>query len=293
MAHLQFLKSTLLSDVIGDHTSMVQVTSDQSCGEVLSILRQHNILSAPVFDKPKNQYVGIVDVFSLCWTVLLGPNTSGVTDEQRSATPVGSCCHDYIHVLEQSDTLMSFVKLDLSKRLYRALVKCSKKGGDGQSPYVVLSETDVIKKFLECSGQLGDIVTKPLDELNLVNPLGGAIVSITTEQTAREGFVKIFEESLNAIGVLDAKDGRLIGNLSTSDVRHLTKENYTKVDKKVEDFFDGQMAKPVVCFAKDNLKEVMTKAVAAKTHRIYIIDSAEKPLGVVTFGDIIRTLSAE
>jgi len=46
----------------------------------------------------------------------------------------------------------------------------------------------------------------------------------------------------------------------------------------------------VSCYSRATLEEVMVQAIAAQTHRVWIINASQNPIGVVTFSDILQTL---
>ena len=51
--------------------------------------------------------------------------------------------------------------------------------------------------------------------------------------------------------------------------------------------------KAVSCGTKSIMKDVLSKAVNSHVHRVWVLDSSEKPIGVVSFTDIINKLNEE
>jgi CBS-domain-containing membrane protein len=100
----------------------------------------------------------------------------------------------------------------------------------------------------------------------------------------------MWREGIHAIGIVD-NDGKLIGTLSSSDLRGLTASKLQNILKSpctfIKETAQGKIPHPVTCHSHDVLEEVMLKAVTAKVHRVWMIDAAGKPTSVVSLSDII------
>lgn len=55
-----------------DHPPLIYVYNYQTIEEVNQILNKHNILCVPIFDKEKNQFIGLVDLLDICTFVSFG-----------------------------------------------------------------------------------------------------------------------------------------------------------------------------------------------------------------------------
>lgn len=76
---------------------------------------------------------------------------------------------------------------------------------------------------------------KRIEELGLVNPLGGHVISISTKDLAIDGFKKMFYSSINAVVVIDEK-GKIVANLSVSDLRNISEETIEYIRLPVLEF---------------------------------------------------------
>jgi CBS domain-containing protein len=137
-----------------------------------------------------------------------------------------------------------------------------------------------------------------------VNPLGGPIISITTNDRAVDGFLKMFNREVNAVAVVDEK-GALVSNLSASDLAGLSAKNIHCLKQpplhflevmQSSNFFqfsltfpDKKAPVPVTCSSKTHLTEVIEKLIGAKIHRVWVVNSAQQPIGVVTLTDVLRS----
>lgn len=72
------LKRTLLSDLIFDKKELIQVEVKDSLEHVLNVLKTNEILSVPVYDAKKCQYVGVVDTFDIMTMISLGAFIKGM-----------------------------------------------------------------------------------------------------------------------------------------------------------------------------------------------------------------------
>jgi len=54
----------------------------------------------------------------------------------------------------------------------------------------------------------------------------------------------------------------------------------------------GKLPHPVTCTPRATLGEVMDIAVSAKVHRVWVVDSAGRPLRAITLNDLFHALLA-
>ena len=102
----------------------------------------------------------------------------------------------------------------------------------------------------------------------------------------------MWRENVHALPVLNEK-GEIVATLSSSDLKELTPQKLQTVLFQPLEFLQAihggvKPAKPITCYQTDILQDVMLKALTAKVHRVWIVDSAEKPLGVLSYSDMIN-----
>lgn len=89
--------------------------------------------------------------------------------------------------------------------------------------------------------------------------------------------------------------GTLVANLSASDLRGISESNLKLLTKPVLEFLklmgNGKVAHPVVVSSRDTIESILYKVYTSKVHRVWVVDSAQRPIGVVALGDIISFLA--
>jgi len=158
----------------------------------------------------------------------------------------------------------------------------------------LLSQIDVVTFLYRWASDCSlPMLQRSLSELSLVTTLRGgshSLVIVPETFTALDTMQKMYHSKVNAVGIVDG-EGRLIANLSTTDLRYLTRDKYTSVFLPVTLFLhqlQGQKAaKPITAHPSSIFDEVMLKVVAGKVKRVWVVDEKEIPIGVVTLTDII------
>jgi len=96
------------------------------------------------------------------------------------------------------------------------------------------------------------------------------------------------------------KNGKLVDCISAKDLRvllgkkaHLaplfkTAKEFLQLKKERSDF-KGQTT---TCSPETPLKDVLEKFAKLKLHRVFVVDKDQKPIGVVSLGDVLRTVTA-
>jgi CBS domain-containing protein len=112
-------------------------------------------------------------------------------------------------------------------------------------------------------------------------------------QSALDGFRKMYIQGVSSVAVVSVVDGHLVANLSASDVRGVTSENVRDVQEPVMSFLTRHYQKPyhpVTSYASEKLYDVVLKMITAKVHRVWVVDAAYKPIGIVTISDILSKM---
>jgi len=158
----------------------------------------------------------------------------------------------------------------------------------------ILSQVDVVSFLLGKFDSLPEPVKVPIDKLGLVSEgkIFHKLVAMSHKNSAVEGFRKIYRQGVTAIAIVDDND-KLVGTLSSSDVRGLKLDQLPNVLEPVLEFLRKQYPHPrisVTVTAQAGLKEVMEKFLAGKVHRVWVIDSTNRPIGVVTMTDVLKVI---
>mmetsp|Transcript_20568 Transcript_20568/g.48999 ORF Transcript_20568/g.48999 Transcript_20568/m.48999 type:complete len:113 (+) Transcript_20568:188-526(+) len=102
------------------------------------------------------------------------------------------------------------------------------------------------------------------------------------------------QHEVNAVPVV-AEDGTLAGNLSAADLRGVNVAHIEQIDKPILEFLtavnEGKRPEVVKVTETATLLETMQLLITNSIHRVWIVDGADKPVGVVTLSDIMRKFS--
>jgi len=128
------------------------------------------------------------------------------------------------------------------------------------------------------------------------------VVTVDENSTAKEAFQLIERSNLSGIGVVD-EDGNLIGNTSARDIKYFVlDQGQAKIDQPILDYLaivrsSVKTAKEKVPVSTVHATDPIGRAIGllAKTqfHRLFIVDSESKPIGVVSVADILGYISLE
>jgi CBS domain-containing protein len=123
----------------------------------------------------------------------------------------------------------------------------------------------------------------------------GPMTSITVEERAIDGFLKMLDAKVDACAVVDMS-GRMVASLSASDLRGMTSERLSTILLPVMEFFPAMTGArapaPLTCYAEDFLLDTIRKILKASTRRCWMVDREGRPIGLVSMGKIIYCVLA-
>jgi len=277
--HSQFLRNKDLSALLTyNKKPLIHVEPTTTVEQALDLFATHNILSAPIFDKIANDFTGTVSVWDLMSHILL-TDPPGSMDHKVSSIQGTSRESSKFFVFRMNDRLEKLLE-PFSNGIHRVLVE-QKPPSQG---YVIFSQSDVINYFLEVEDQLGSLLDITVDN---IKPLKLPTL-IRNSSSALEGYKTIRQNNVYAVGVVD-ENGKLVANLSASDLRGLKKEQLDSLTKP--NFIQAtnfKNKKLVTVSSKDTLFDCMNLMAENKVHRVWVVDPKGHPLGVVTLTDCIR-----
>mmetsp|Transcript_897 Transcript_897/g.1713 ORF Transcript_897/g.1713 Transcript_897/m.1713 type:complete len:341 (-) Transcript_897:289-1311(-) len=312
----EYLKDFKIKDAVTGQQEIFSIPSSSTVEDGLKELAQRKILSLPVLDKKTNKYIGIVSISDIVIAICFNPCFSKVSkggDSMEKLTKkdlkdilkksvLKNPIQDVLGMTEEGKNLWVFqesedmVKLAeyFSQGVHRALVV-----REGKGPCFV-TQSDVVK-FLasktkaDNSLAIAELLKKPLSELGHVEN-EKKVVTVTDNETALTGFRRLLQWqsfrdwNLAALPVVDSKTGKIVGNLSESDLRGLNHDRLLDVLFTVPAYlktFYGEMRKPETVVATATFGEAIDKIIASEVHRLWIVDADEKPIGVFSLSDII------
>jgi len=287
---MDFLRNIPISQLAQPSKEVVIFYSTESVREALQRLSFHGILSAPVFDAETNMCVGSIDVLDLVTYVLAICKRD--TPEKRKAifnSPLSyvagaSNCNPFLPI-SASASLLNVVQTLLAHGVHRVPVVAFSEGN--MEITGIVSKFDVIQYLYDNrnNADVTRVLSKTVSQLEFVP---GGVISIREDCTLEAAFEDIIANSISGLAVVD-KEGKLIGNLSATDFKGFTEENFDQLQTKVGEFIKYQV--PVTCTRNSTLKHVIGSFVKEAVHRVYIIDDKKQPIGIVAITDVMKVIS--
>jgi len=156
--------------------------------------------------------------------------------------------------------------------------------------YKIISQHDVVKYLVT---QDNANKKKTLEELQLGK--SKKLCSISSDKTALMAFRRMHIEDYSALPIIDKDSNKIIGTISSSDVRFVKSDNMNNVLKNPIDFLTttkGKVESPMIGKYSDTLEDVMFALVNNHHKHMWITDSNNEFVGIVTLSDIIYTYTS-
>jgi len=290
------LASTTAGTLVAEKTYTFTALTTDTLETVLGKLLVHDILSVPVLDANTHQVKGMVSIFDLliyiAWSPYFETGSKNVVStslnnlDRPISRVLGLTMESRdLFIVEPEMSLISLIK-PFSAGLHRVLVP--QKDDDGKKAYRVLSQSDVVAYLYKHRIEVKDIITKKLSELKIAPK---PVKTISTSTSALDGFKNMTTDKVSALAVVD-ENGKLVANLSASDLRGITSRRLKDALKPVLEFIQssrGFVRDPVTISLDDTLETAMHRVVNEGLHRLWIVDAQGKPVGCVSLSDLICT----
>lgn len=300
----------------GDHwahkrnRSIINISANESVVEAMQVLSSNNILSAPVFDKENDNFLGFVDMMDLLANVVSFYSDRQSTDaKQGEEVPVSWCRN--IETLQQRGeqfakqpitalidksrvdefcpvshhgTLFQLMEDVLSQNVHRVPVF-----DNTDRVYNILSQSDVIRFLYEHIRDIGIARFDTVEKLGLGTR---AVISMSARAKAIHAFFLMLYQKVPAVAIVSG-NGELVGNLSASDLRGLDQNSFTELLKPVMEFVKSVKRHRglVTCKTGSTLESVLSKLANNNVHRLWMVDDQNCPIGVITLTDVMKLFS--
>ena len=122
---------------------------------------------------------------------------------------------------------------------------------------------------------------------------------VTTDDKLRSAFHLIKQFDVSAVPIVDASTSKIRGNISARDVRLVATSSkvYKLLNMPISVYLDvvsdGAENSAITCSPDDTLEEVITRMVRSRIHRIYVVDSQQHVIRVVSLRNILRKFVKE
>lgn len=344
----------------GKAIPVVTLEAEDTVEEALKKLAQHRIQSAPVLVgpdsvPPRDRMVGFADVTSILGAFIdYRSRVRTVSAAAEWPNPSGRPVDPYqqLRELQESHVTREFAQTRLKNAIstdgsvvYSAeqdvdlftILKDGFLDGNRDTSIVqhrlavfdeqgdilsVLSQSDVVKfLFHNASGMLRDWLKESVSTLD-VGLERGYVYSIPESVLVLDAFAYMVRHHVSGLPVVQSTTGKMLGNLSASDVRLLKPEFFGVLALPVIEFLtllhpasdkngDVQSSSAgathpffsleqrkwvqsspsiplVICKPQDSLEDVVSTLVCHRMHRVYVVDDEGAPIGCITLTDVLR-----
>jgi CBS domain-containing protein len=297
----QYLQATLIDSIAIPKNNIVTVPLHASLEEAIQTLANHNILSAPVFDPEAENYLGFIDVLDILKAVL------AIYSEAKEPTEIAwmPFCQDLETLshrgvrfaMKSVKNIIDFSKVDpyfpvFGHGTLLQLMEVFAKGvhrtaiveENNFRPQKLVSQSDIINAIVKQTN-LGNWGFNTVKELNLGSNI---VITMPEDAQAIQCFYLMFFHKISAVGIV-SKEGKLIGNLSASDIRGLRHDNFASLLQPVMKFLEKSPKRsPITCKMNTTFETVLLKLSFFRIHRMWIVDDEDKPIGLISLTDIMR-----
>jgi len=305
--------------------SVITVSKDDSVVQVLHVLTQNRISSAPVYDRHNFSYVGLVDILDLvayfcrCMNFICSGGKDDQTLSEVLAKEKWELAERMIDEADeetiakiQSPTVESLMGLSertqwksvtLDAPLGVLLNLLSDKdthripitNDEGTTLLGIVTQFDVARWILTKlkPHHFGcDFGKLSVDEFQRKKPSTPkrpkTLITVSTNEPLLKALMCIHKHKVMGVAAID-ESGKLQANISANDVRKLPDHDLKQF---LKDLFTPvrELRDPfrlVTCNVGDDIEQVLEKMIAHVVHRVWIVDAENKPLGVVSLCDII------
>lgn len=347
------LLQTPLSALLEEHraatpASLLLIDSSLTRGEALSKLAESRVLSAPFvlrFSPGESNKYTILAFLSVADFVAA---FCAVADSVSIDLPVAERSKAFFTLAREfmaadvismhtkadgdvmSETLTSESTLaDLVRRLLRfprerpARQVCHRVGIFDTHGHIadVISMSSVVRFARKHCDELGSLSAASLNDLGLTQ---GEVVSVSSLTPTDKAFATMVARSVSGVGVVDAKTGVLVANLSESDFRGFSAAHFGQLALPVGEFLLRKLGvteareavpegltvpaptegacgmEPAACVlhaanvvitvdAGDSFGRLLAVMTGAKVHRVYVVKDG-LPCAVITLTDVLTVL---
>jgi len=151
-----------------------------------------------------------------------------------------------------------------------------------------VSQSDVIKFLASNQRHLDKEFSRKLSDIGMNQ---GPVLSISKGDKLIDALNQLTETKFTGLAVVD-DNGKLYNNISASDLKGITKDNFFKLDSTIEQFVSEQKKLPPVTCSKDaTIGSVIQQLADYRVHRTFVVDSDNKPTNVITHTSVMKLLA--
>jgi len=301
----EYLKSVSVS-VLPQVSTIHHVHTTDTASSTLKMLMKNNILSAPILDKEKNEYIGFIDMVDLVTFLvdisqeaeILGAGFLQLFEEgaRFNSTKVFELSNfssrDPFVPVRSDASLYSVVEVLSKYQVHRVPVV------DSENRVVnIVTQSAVIAYLGQHMNELGAVMSlqQTIASLNLGHK---EVITVNIGDRAIDAFRAMSRHRVSAVGVVD-NEHHLIANISVRDIRaistdaHVIQRMYLPIRQfllKMNEDKLNIMNPSIACHPTDTYATALSKLVASRVHRLYLVDDHWIPRGVLSLSDALLPL---
>jgi len=291
-----FLASVQAGDVIKDNFELCCIDSADTVTDALEVLKEHNITSAPVWDKEQRGFLGFLDVLDILCLVFDKLSLDQLLKKGADHYAISTICIKEASNISQYNPwcpvyigkpLLSVMDMFSGGYLHRVPIS------DEQGTIVsIISQSKVVEFLNGIIPRFGNAAGKTVAECFSPKVVDCANLN----DLVFDAFLKMKNAKLHGLAVLD-DDGTLVGNISAADMKAVVvdnmygdlKEPVGVLMKRSAEMFERPF-RALYCLTTDTLQQVLETFTIEQIHRLYIVNSDKQLLGVISLSDIIEVL---
>lgn len=291
-ALLQLLKETKVTEIPSVNKQyLIEFGKDDLIRDVNEVLSEKRILSAPVYDHEKDQYLGTIDLRDIVAFVLSLHQTGGPIVFTADKIVDFSGMNTF-RPMPSDSTVFDVVKEICVERLHRVpLVK-------DKRVINLVTQADIVGWIAFNKDRLGAAGDKTVGELEKdLGGIGGLkqlLLSINEEDTVEKAFSIMQKYNIHGVPVLN-KEGKLIANISASDMKHIVKFDIEVLKATAKEFLEHIEGGPrpvITCTKSTKFVEVLDQLASSRVHRTYVVDEAGALVDIITLTNVLDTIGA-
>jgi len=272
--------------------------SEEKVGSALKKLADHHVLGGMVFEM-RGRPIGFLDVLDLMTDLTHSANVSDITrplqeriDSLKSSAPnfneqtceklINASKRDPFVVVPASTTIFDAVK-ELSNVHRIAVADVNR--------WSIFTQWDVANFLVRRHNIIGTPMHQNIKDIGL--PISTSVSAVDEYVTVAGATRYMRDMKVSGVAVLD-RHNKILTNFSASDLLGLTEDKFPYLLLPVFEFLNkmkGFHAPPITCRNEDTLETLLYKMVFYGVHRIYVVDTQNKPVGVISLTDVMKFLS--
>jgi len=295
---VQLLKSTRVGSLYPDHPSndIICFSKTDPLSTVFKGLVDAHILSAPVYDavhRTHNKFVDMVDIVAYFVSnydeqELSNPQSIQPLMSEPCSNVSDASGRDPFLPVESMAPLQAAIMKMVKWKVHRIPVIDS----EGQL-MTLITQSQVLKFLYQNMSKFGDLPYSSVGSLNMVH---SPVITISLDAKVIEAFKTMQAQRVSAVAVVDS-EGKLVGNISVSDLKLIGYDGtmFSRLHYPVSQFLkllttDNNTEAPITVSADSMFREVVSKLVTSRIHRVYLTDESGAPSGIITQHEVLAAV---